>query len=205
MAYTLASHDEALNLWAEVSMLARNFGFVHFEALSTMGRGWCLAALGEAREGLTLARLGLDALRRTGCRLLVPTYILNEAVILGRLGEPAAALGCVAAAMRLARRTGARWDLAEMHRVRGELLWQSGEQSASLRAFERALRAARHNGARLFEQRAQRALSERPRERTALPCTNTVRRNANGDAGARARTREKCTDRRRSDQSDGNY
>jgi len=115
------------------------------------------------------------------------------------------ALGCVAAAMRLARRTGARWDLAEMHRVRGELLWQSGEQSASLRAFERALRAARHNGARLFEQRAQRALSERPRERTALPCTNTVRRNANGDAGARARTREKCTDRRRSDQSDGNY
>jgi predicted ATPase len=188
MTYTLGSHEESLNLWAEAHRLARDLGFVHFEALSTMGRGWCVAALGEAREGLALARLGLDTLRRTRCRLLVSTYVLHEAVILGRLGENAEALSRVAAAMRLARRTGALWDLAEMHRVRGELLWDSGEQSASLRAFERALRAARHNGARLFEQRVRQALSERANGRTALPCTNTMRRAAGAAACVRAPT-----------------
>jgi alpha-D-ribose 1-methylphosphonate 5-triphosphate synthase subunit PhnG len=94
----------------------------------------------------------------------VPTSILNEAIILGRLGEHAEALACVDVAMRMARRTGARWDLAEMHRVRGELLWASGETCASVHALRRALRASRESGARLFEQRAQRALSERARD-----------------------------------------
>jgi len=188
MTYTLGSHEESLHLWAEAHSLARDFGIVHCEALSTMGRGWCVAALGEAREGLALARLGLGTLRRTGYRLLVPTYVLHEAVILGRLGETAEALARVAAAMRLARRTGALWDLAEMHRVRGELLWDSGEQSAALRAFERALRAARGNNALLFEQRALRSLSERAPGRTALQCTNSKRRSAGTDACTRAPT-----------------
>jgi len=157
--YTLGSYHEALSLLAEVRTLDEDYGFRFFEAQATQGQGWCMAALGNCAEGLAVARRGLNMFRTTGSKLMVPTFILNEAVILGRLGRLSEALSRVEASLQTARRTGARWDIVEMYRVRGELLWSSGKHAAAIRSLERAIRVARATNAPLFEERARLALA----------------------------------------------
>jgi predicted ATPase len=154
-------------LLAEVRSLAEDYGFRYWEAEATLVQGWCMAALGNCSEGLAVARDGLNMFCGTGSVLMVPTFILNEAVILGRVGELSEALCRVEAAMQIARRTGARWDMAEMYRVRGELLWSSGKNAAAIRSLKRAIRIARTTKAPLFEERARLALSEKTHQASA--------------------------------------
>jgi predicted ATPase len=158
---------EALSLLAEVRSLAEDYRFRYWEAEATLVQGWCMAALGNCSEGLAVARDGLNMFCGTGSVLMVPTFILNEAVILGRVGELSEALCRVEAAMQIARRTGARWDMAEMYRVRGELLWSSGKNAAAIRSLKRAIRIARTTKAPLFEERARLALSEKTHQASA--------------------------------------
>ncbi len=158
-ALTLDPPAAGLRWLDELDQLAKEHCFPYFQAVGTAQRGWCLAALGEARQGAAMLRAGIEPLQKAGSLIWIPSLLRAEAEALAQAEQPLEARARLGEAIGLATATGAVWDLADMHRVRGDLLQAQGEQQAAEDAFVHALELAGELGARLLALRAAAALA----------------------------------------------
>jgi predicted ATPase len=146
----LRSADELLAVSSE-------HGFSLWFAGADVMRGWCLAALGRAGEGLPLH--GLGNWRATGANLWVPYLLLMVAETYAVAGQPRAGLESLAEAADLIETTQERCAEADMHRLRGTLLQSMGEHAAAEDSYRHALETARRQSAKFCELRAATSLA----------------------------------------------
>jgi adenylate cyclase len=143
-------------------------GFALSLAMAMVFRGWALAELGQAEEGVAQIRQGLAGVQATGAGISWSYFLALCAEAHGCAGRPEEGLVTLGEAMEDVQRKEERWWEAEIHRLRGEMLLQSGmrgpgspEQNhpEAEECFRRALDIARGQGARSLELRAATSLA----------------------------------------------
>jgi predicted ATPase len=139
--------------------LASEHGLGLFRTMALYWRGWCLAALGRADEGIPLLNAGLAALHDLG-------YMIGKSrrqTLLGdacrMAGQWQAAKEHLAEARRLAEETGERWFQAETIRLRGDVLLAVGDRTGAEAGYREALAIAQQQSAKLWELRAAMSLA----------------------------------------------
>jgi DNA-binding SARP family transcriptional activator len=145
---------EAALEWAEATIAAaQQLGYVYREAMGRVMRGWALALLGDAAQGVSEISQGLAASRGTGARMDDPHYLalLAEANLLAGDVEPG--LAAVAAALELARRERSLFYEPELHRLDGALHAAAGRADVSEACLRRGLARAREQRSRTLELR----------------------------------------------------
>jgi tetratricopeptide (TPR) repeat protein len=121
-------------------------------------RGWCLAALGRADEGIPLFSSGLAGVRESGSIVAMPRDLTLLADACRMAGQWQAALEHLAEAQRLAEETGGRQFQAETLRLRGDVLLATGDPAAAEARYGEALALARPQSAKLWELRSAMSL-----------------------------------------------
>jgi tetratricopeptide (TPR) repeat protein len=123
-------------------------------------RGWSLAALGRADEGIPLLTAGLADSKELG------VVAINRPVQLALLGDACrmaghwqAALAHFAEARHLATETAERWFEAETLRLTGEVLLATGDPSGAEASYHEAIAIAQQQGAKLWELRVATSLA----------------------------------------------
>jgi predicted ATPase len=143
----LSCADELLALSAE-----HKFGY--FRTAGLIHRGWCLAALGHADEGISLLgssctdhyERGIIAFRPAGLARLGDAYRMA--------GQPQAALEQLAEAHRLGEETQSRFAQAETLRLRGDVLLAMGDATEAEAGYHQAIATAQQQKAKFWELRA---------------------------------------------------
>jgi len=157
--FARAEPAELLQYADEALALATERGFAFWRAWAQMARGWCLAALGDPDEGISVLTAGLASLDATGCILGRPTVLMLLAGAYRLAGQPGVGLSHLAEARRLAESTQERWVAAEMLRLQADLLIQTGNHAAAESSFRDAVALARRQGGKLWELRAATSLA----------------------------------------------
>ncbi|MGH7960987.1 MAG: ATP-binding protein, partial [Candidatus Binatia bacterium] len=104
--------------------LATERGFALWVAVSTMLRGWALAAQGEGEAGRAQISQGLTLYQAIGVKVAQPYYLALLAEGYGRVRRPGEGLSVLTEALALVEKTGERWWEAELYRLKGELTLQ---------------------------------------------------------------------------------
>jgi class 3 adenylate cyclase/predicted ATPase len=138
----------------EAVAISSEHGFPLWLGESNVLRGWCLGAVGQTLEGISLVRQGIDICRATGSNILIPFFLTVLAEIYGIARQPEEGLHQLAEAAKLVQRTQERWAEAEMHRLRGTLLLSTHDVAAAENSFQQALTVAQHQSAKFWELRA---------------------------------------------------
>jgi predicted ATPase len=146
--------DSLLQYADELLALASQHGLGHFRMVALIERGWCLAALGRADEGIPLATAGAAGWQDLGYLVWRPwaLTLLGDACRLA--GQWQAALEHFVEARRLAEEREERWFQAETLRLTGETLLATGNPSAAEGSWHEALALAQQQSAKLWELRA---------------------------------------------------
>jgi class 3 adenylate cyclase/tetratricopeptide (TPR) repeat protein len=139
--------------------LSTEHGIGLHRALALAQRGWCLAALGRADEGLPILTAGLAEMRDLEFMIWRPCFLTLLADAYRMAGQVRAALKHLAEAERLAKETGERWILAETLRVRGDVLLATGDPAAAEASYREALAIAQLQSAKLWELHAAMSLA----------------------------------------------
>ena len=105
----------------EVLAIATEHGFALWIGNGNIQRGWCLAMLGRAEQGIALSSRGSHACRDAGCGGFRPFWLALLAEVDGHVGRFEEALERLAEADRLIETTGEAWFAAEVHRLRGQI------------------------------------------------------------------------------------
>jgi predicted ATPase len=134
-------------------------GFPYNRAVSTVFRGWALAASGQTTEGIALLCDGLAAYRATRAAVYVPFFLMLLADAQGKAQQPGQALAHLAQAESLMAETEERWAEAELYRIRGELLCVGRDHTAAERCFCQAIGIAQQRDAKFWELRAATSLA----------------------------------------------
>jgi predicted ATPase len=146
-----------------VLALAREQGFLRWEAWGTIIGGWVLAKQGQGEEGIAQIRQGLAAWQATGQELGRPVFLALLAEAYGKVGQAEAGLSVIAEALALMDKIGEREHEAELYRLQGEiLLAQAGTRQHVQEAeacFHQALDVARRQQAKSWELRVALSLS----------------------------------------------
>jgi class 3 adenylate cyclase/tetratricopeptide (TPR) repeat protein len=135
----------------ELLALSTEHGFPLFLGWATALRGWSLATLGQAREGLTLLTRGLTAVRATGAVASTPLLFIWLAEACAMLGQPVEGLNHLAEAAQIIETTDERCVEAELHRLRGHLLSATGDRSAAEQSYHQALAVAKRQSTKTWE------------------------------------------------------
>ena len=143
----------------ELSALAAGQGFAFYRGLALIGRGWCLAALGDTAQGTSMVASGLADYHATGSSLGTPFLLTVLADAYRMNAQPQLGLERVAEALRLAETTHEEFTKAETLRLRGELLIQTGDKVGAEASYRDSIALAREQGAKLFELRAATSLA----------------------------------------------
>jgi predicted ATPase len=144
-----------------LSEICRERGFAQFVAMTTMLRGWSLAAQDNAGEGIALIQEGLDAIRATGVsRLAFQLALLAEAC--SWAGEVERGLTAVVEAEAAIESTGERLWEAEVLRLKGRLLLAGSapDRVESEASLKQAIDVARKQDTKWFELRAAMSLAQ---------------------------------------------
>ena len=157
--WAASSPREAQQHATELVALASEHGFPLWLGWGIVHRGWSLAALGQAQEGLSLLTEGLSVQSATGGVTWMPWTLTLFADAHAKLNEVAQAQNCLAEAVQIIERTDERYSEAELHRVRGDLQNATGDQAAADQNYHRALAVARQQSAKTFELRAATSLA----------------------------------------------
>jgi class 3 adenylate cyclase/tetratricopeptide (TPR) repeat protein len=131
--------------------LASTHRLLFFRAMALAWRGWCLAALGRADEGMPLVTTGLvdwGELRLITWRPLALT-LLGDACRMA--GQVQAALDHLSVARRLMEETEERWFQAETLRLTGDTLLAMGDSAAAEVSYHAAIAIAQQQSAKLWE------------------------------------------------------
>jgi class 3 adenylate cyclase/tetratricopeptide (TPR) repeat protein len=144
--------DEMLALAAE-----HELGFYRMVALNR--RGWSLAALGRADEGIPLLTAGLAGWDQVGLMVgkLFEKALLGDACRMA--GQLQLALRHLAEARQLAEETEDRWGQAETLRLRGEVLFAMGDRPGAEASYHEAIAIAQRQRAKFWELRAATSLA----------------------------------------------
>jgi len=106
-------------------------------------------------------RVGLAAMRATGCDFRRSYYLSLLAQVCGRAGQIDEGLDLLQEALTSAEASGEHWKDAELYRLRGELLAASGAPSGDVhRMLQHAVDVARRQGAEAMVVRAKRSLQQ---------------------------------------------
>jgi len=157
---TIISPQAALARLDELRALLVDNGIAYYEAVETIFRGYCLAAMGQHVPAIALLDGGMEAYRATGSRLYLPGFLRMSAEAHGWSDRLAEATELIREALEVMEATDQRWDEAEIHRVRGALLRASGADDAARSSLDKACAVARAQGAGLWELRATCDLAE---------------------------------------------
>ena len=157
--FARAEPAELLRYANEALALATERGFAFWRAWAQMARGWCLAALGDADEGISVLTTGLASIDVTGCILGRPIALTRLADACRLAGQPQVGLSHLGEAQRLAKATQERWVEAEMLRLQGDLLILADDDGAAEASFRKAVALAGRQGGRLWELRAATSLA----------------------------------------------
>jgi predicted ATPase len=158
-AWALRLPQEAYQSSEEILSLSSQHGFSFWLAEGSLYRGWSMAALGNAREGLAMLTNGLSMRRAAGAEISTPQALMLLDEAYARLGQPVEGLNCLAEAGQIIERTQERYNEAELHRLRGDLLNTTGDQAAAERDYHQALEVAKWQRAKLWELRAATSLA----------------------------------------------
>ncbi len=144
----------------ETLALATAHGLGLFRAAALIYRGWCLAALGRAHEGIPLLTAGVAGLDQLGFMAFRPLYLslLADACRMG--AQRQAALHHAGTARRLAGETEARWYQAETLRITGDVRAAMGDRAGAEAGYNEAIAIAQQQSAKLWELRAATGLAK---------------------------------------------
>jgi class 3 adenylate cyclase/predicted ATPase len=148
-------------------ILATEHNFLHWKQQAAILRGWALTQLGEADEGLSQMRFGLDAYEAMDSWLAGCWFRCLLAEAYAKAGLRDAALRALDGALATARRTGDHSYLAEVYRLQGEITLADGGAEALQEAeelFNLSLETARKQGALSWELRSATSLARLRRE-----------------------------------------
>ena len=160
VALTIISPQTALQRLDELRAMLVDYGIAYYDAVETVFRGWCLAAMGQFAPALALLDSGMAAYRATGSRLYLSGFLRMSAEAHGWAGRANAAMDLIGESIAVMEATDQRWDEAEIHRVHGVLLRAAGDGDGARRALDHACAVARRQDARLWELRAACDLAE---------------------------------------------
>jgi predicted ATPase len=156
--------------------IAEREGVPLFESWARVARGWTLAHLGQAEQGVAQIREGLAMASATGAEIWRTYNLAQLAESCEKAGRIDEGLEVIAEALDVVHENGERWWEAEILRLRGELLLQrnpAGLAEAET-SFERSIEIARKQGAKSLELRATISLARllasqgRPEEAHAM-------------------------------------
>jgi predicted ATPase len=141
---------ELLRYADELFALSTKHKLAPWHKTAIVARGWCLAALGRAEQGISLLTNMLSDPHAANPN---PSVLLAEAYWMA--GQPEVAL------MHLAKAnaTQVRRYQCEALRIRGELLMLTGDCVAAEASFRDAVGLARQQTAKLFELRSSSSLA----------------------------------------------
>jgi class 3 adenylate cyclase/predicted ATPase len=162
--WAASSPREAQQHAAELVALASEHGFPLWLGWGIVHRGWSLAALGQAQEGVSLLTEGLSVERATGGITWMPWALTLLAEAHAKLDQLVEATNCLAEAGQIVERTDERYSEAELHRLRGDVMSASGDQAAAEQNYYQALAVAKRQSAKVFELRAATSLARLWRE-----------------------------------------
>jgi tetratricopeptide (TPR) repeat protein len=155
VGWCIRSNPESLLQDADTHLaFAAEHGLGLQQALGRIYRGWSLAALGHADEGLTALGTGLAGLDETGAFIWRPLLLTVFADACRIAGKLPAALGHLTEAQRLTDETAERWTAAGTLRLRGEVLLAMDDPAAAEASYREALALAQQQSANLWELRA---------------------------------------------------
>jgi predicted ATPase len=154
-----AGPNGLLPLADELLALSTEHGFAYYRASALVGRGWCLAALGHADDGIPLLTTGLARRKEVEFMNWGPYSLTALGAACRMAGQVSTALGHLAEAVRSAEEAENRWALAETLRLRGDVLLAMGDSVAAEASYSEALAVARRQHAKLWELRAATSLA----------------------------------------------
>jgi predicted ATPase len=117
-ARTVQQRAEAL------SALCTEHGYVAYLEWAITGRGWALAAQGQAEEGIPQIHQGLAIARARGVELFRPHWLALLAEAYEKAGQTDDGLVALAEALTVVDKSGKRFYEAELYRLKGELTLQ---------------------------------------------------------------------------------
>jgi predicted ATPase len=141
--------------------LASEQGFAHWSAEGSFYQGCMLATQGATAAAIAQIRLGLAALRATGCALCESERLGILAEVYGKADEPEEGLRVLATALAFVDRTKEAYAAAELYRLKGGLLLQQDRtnEPAAEAAYHTAIEISRAQQARSWELRAATSLA----------------------------------------------
>jgi predicted ATPase len=143
----------------ECTTLASELGFPHWVGMATAYRGWALAQLGSAEDGIQEMLRGISTWRATGADIALGCYLsaLSESQLAG--GQAAAALESADEALSwVEKNSEGQWEsLARC--CRGDALCALGAFDRGRAEYEMALSASRRQEAKWWELRIATHLS----------------------------------------------
>jgi predicted ATPase len=137
--------------------LATEHGLGHFRMVAWIQRGWSLATLGRADEGIQLLAAGVAGQRDLGFFIPWALTLLGDACHMA--GQWPTALEHLAEARRLAEERAEEWFQAETLRLTGDVLLATDDAAAAEASYHEALALARRQSAKLWELRAATSLA----------------------------------------------
>ncbi len=136
--------------------LTTEHGLEHFQMWALIHRGWSLAGLGRADDGIPLLATGLRDLGFISFRPWTLTLLADGCRMAGQWRT---ALEHLAEARHLAEETEARWFQAETLRLTGDVLLATGDPAAAEASYHEALTLAQQQNAKLWELRTAMSLA----------------------------------------------
>jgi tetratricopeptide (TPR) repeat protein len=165
IAWCVGADPKSLLQYAdEILALAAEHGLGFYRAVGLMKRGWCLAALGHADEGIPLLTAGLAGVKDAGLVLRRPWRLITFADACRMAGQWPAALDHLAEAHCLAEETGNRCDQAETLRLRGDVLLAMGDRTGAEASYGESLALARRQSSKLWGLRTAMSLARLRRD-----------------------------------------
>ena len=146
--------DQTLQRAEKAIALSTEYGFLMFQLLATMVRGWCLAVLGQPEVGIAQLQQGVSLWRSSGAEVGIPFMLTLLADAYGRAGQPEEGLKQLDEAALSMQIRNERVYETELHRVRGELLMSVRDFAGAEDSFREAVAVAQRQSAKLFELRA---------------------------------------------------
>jgi predicted ATPase len=158
--------------YAEAAIaVATEHGFVMYQALATMTRGWALAEQGREEEAIEQIQQGLAAHLGTGAKLR-SQFLALLAEALNKAGRTEEVRRVLEEALDAAHHTGEKCYQAELYRLKGELLLKQSTHRGASRAaaegktvsdaeacFKESIQIAQRQKAKSLELRAAMSLA----------------------------------------------